>query len=115
MGESQSRYSIVERLTQKKLEIMSLKSRIKEDVKKKEQNVEIFKNDLTNWKKDIQEDIKRDERKKELEIEKAKHDFENAKQQMSEKEEVFNKQIIAIESALKSIEEISKTAPNIQS
>ena len=74
----------------------------------------MLKSDLMNWKNDIQEDIKRDERRKELEIEKVRQEFENSMQQMSEKEEVFNKQIIAIESALKSIEEISKTAPNIQ-
>ena len=40
MSESQSRYSIVERLTQKKLEIMGSKSSIKEDVKRKEQKIE---------------------------------------------------------------------------
>ena len=35
MAESQSRYSIVERLTTRKLEIMSSKSKLKEDVKDK--------------------------------------------------------------------------------
>jgi len=114
MSESQSRYSIVERLTQRKLEIMSSKSSIKEDVKRKEQKIEKLKGDLLNWKNDVQEDIKREERKMELEVEKAKQEFENSKHQMTEKEKVFDQQIIAIESALKSIEEISKTAPNIQ-
>ena len=63
MVESQSRYSIVERLTTRKLEIMSSKSKLKENVISKEQNVEKLKKDLENWKKDIQEDIKREQRK----------------------------------------------------
>jgi len=37
MGESQSRYSIVERLTQTKLDIMGAKSELKEEAKHKEQ------------------------------------------------------------------------------
>ena len=115
MGESQSRYSIVERLTQRKLEIMNSKANIKEDVKKKEQKIDKIKKDLENWKEDIQEDIKREERKRILEVEKTKQEFENAKEQMESKEKVLNEQIKAIEEALTSIEEISKTAPNIQS
>lgn len=39
MAESQSRYSIVERLTKKKLELMSSKSSLKQDVKSKEQKI----------------------------------------------------------------------------
>jgi len=115
MVESQSRYSIVERLTAKKLDIMGSKSKLKQNVKSKEQQVEKIKKDLENWKKDIQEDIKREERKKELEIEAAIQEYENSKEQLKDKENVFNEQIKAIESALISIEEISKTSPNIQS
>ena len=115
MAESQSRYSIVERLTEKKLGIMGGKSKLKQNVKSKEQQVEKIKKDLENWKKDIQEDIKREERKKELEIETATQEYENSKEQLKDKENVFNEQIKAIEIALSSIEEISKTSPIIQS
>ena len=90
MAESQSRYSIVERLTQRKLEIMNLKSEIKEEVKRKEQKIEKLSKELTNWKQDIQEDVKREERKKDLEILRAKQDFENLKDQVSDKEKVFD-------------------------
>ncbi len=115
MTESQSRYSIVERLTEKKLEIMNLKSKLKEEVKNKEQHVEQLKKDLKNWEKDIEEDIKRDKRNKEISIEKANQDHQNIKERMKDKEDVFDEQINAINEALKSIEEISKTSPNIQS
>ena len=114
MSESQSRYSIVERLTQKKLEIMNSKSKLKSEVKGKEQRIIKLQKDFENWKKDIQEDIKREQRKKELDIEGANQEFENAKEQMSKKEEAYNEQIRAVEDALKSIEEISKTSPTVQ-
>jgi len=48
MSESQSRYSIVERLIKRKLEIMSSKSNLKEDVKKKEQKIGKLKKELEN-------------------------------------------------------------------
>jgi len=115
MSESQSRYSIVERLTQKKLEIMNSKSKLKADTKGKEQRIDKLGKELENWKKDVQEDIKREQRKKELEVEKAVQEFDNTKEQMSEKENVYNEQIKAIEESLKSIEEISKTSPTVQS
>jgi len=115
MAESQSRYSIVERLTQRKLEIMNSKSNIKEEVKKREQKIGKLKKEFENWKKDIQEDIKREGRKKEIEIEKTKQEYENSKEQTENKEKVFDAQIKAIEQALESIEEISKTSPTIQS
>ncbi len=114
MSESQSRYSIVERLTTRKLEIMSNKSKLKENVKNKEQNIDGLKKDLENWKKDIQEDMKREQRRKELEIERAVQEYGNSREQTKDKETVYNEQILAIEQALKSIEEISKTSPTIQ-
>ena len=113
MSESQSRYSIVERLTTKKLEIMSNKAKLKNEVKCKEQLIDKLKNDLDNWKKDIQEDMKREERKMEIDIETANQEYSNSKEQLKDKEMVYDEQIMAIEQALKSIEEISKTSPTI--
>ncbi len=115
MSESQSRYSIVERLTTRKLEIMSSKSNLKEELKETEQQVGKLKKDLENWKKDVQEDIKREQRKKELAIEQAEQDYANTKEQLKDKEHVYDEQIHAIEKALESIQEISKTSPTIQS
>lgn len=113
MGENQSRYSIVERLTETKLRIMTNKAELKEEVKTKEQHIDKLKKDIENWKKDIQEDIKREQRKKEVEIERAIQESDNAKAQMKDKENVYDEQVHAINSALKSIEEISKTSPTV--
>ena len=114
MSESQSRYSIVERLTQRKLDIMSAKSDLKEEIKHKQQKIEELKKDLGNWDKDIEEDMKREKRKKQREIEKAVQAHQNLKERMAEKEQIYEEKIKAIEEALKSIEEISKTSPTIK-
>lgn len=115
MVESQSRYSIVERLTTKKLEIMASKLKLKEDLKHKEQQVVEIKQDLANWEKDIEEDIKRERREKQRQIEKVKNSYNNTKERLVEKEKIYDDQIKAIEKALKSIEDISKTSPTIKS
>lgn len=114
MGESQSRYSIVERLTQRKLDIMTAKSELNEQLKHKEQKIVELRKDLDNWNKDIEEDIRRQRRKEERKIEKAQQDFNNSRERMTEKEKTYDNKIKAIEEALKSIEEISKTSPTVQ-
>ena len=114
MGESQSRYSIVERLTQTKLDIMTAKSDLKEELKNKEQKITELKKDLETWNRDIEEHMKRERRNKERLVEKAQQEFGNTKERLVEKEQVYDQKIVAINGALTSIEEISKTSPTIQ-
>ncbi len=115
MSESQSRYSIVERLTQTKLDIMSAKSELKEELKGRAQKITELKKDLDNWNKDVEEDVRRERRNKEKNIEKAQQDYENLKERLAEKEKVYDEKARAINEALKAIEEISKTSPTVQS
>ena len=114
MSESQSRYSIVERLTETKLDIITKKSNLDEELKGKQQEVEKLKKDLLDWEKDIQKDNERTKRLKQREIEQAEISHENAKQRKNTREKAFDEQINAIELALQRIEEISKTSPTIQ-
>ena len=114
MSESQSRYSIVERLTERKLEIITEKSNLDEELKGKQQEVEKLKKDLLDWEKDIQKDNERTKRLKQREIEQAEIYHENAKQRKNTREKAFDEQINAIELALQRIEEISKTSPTTQ-
>ena len=53
MSESQSRYSIVERLTQKKLDIISEILELDEEVRIKELKLEQLKKEFGDWKGDI--------------------------------------------------------------
>ncbi|MBI2629864.1 hypothetical protein HYW76_02070 [Candidatus Pacearchaeota archaeon] len=114
MSESQSRYSIVERLTQKKLDIISQKLELEEDSRRKHQESEQLKKDLADWENDIQKDTERTRRLKQREIERAEIASENVKQRKTAKENALNEKIKAIELALERIEEISKTSPTIQ-
>jgi len=111
MTESQSRYSIVERLTKTKLDIMSAKAQIDDEVKSKEQKVEGLKKDLKDWKEDIKQELIKTERDKERQIERVEEEAGNAKQKKESKEKTFDAKISAIDEALRKIEEISKTAP----
>ena len=114
MSESQSRYSIVERLTQKKLDIISEKFELDENLKTKQQKVGQLKKDFSDWEKDNQQDIERTKRLKQREIEKAEIESANANQIKAAKEKSFDEKISAIDKALERIEEISKTSPTIQ-
>ena len=85
MSESQSRYSIVERLTKMKLDIISEKLELESNLKHKQQKVEQLKKEATDWEGDIQQDIERTRRLKKREIEKAIIDSENAKIERTQK------------------------------
>lgn len=114
MSESQSRYSIVERLTQMKLEIISEKLGLESDLKHKQQKFEQLKKELADWESDIQQDTERNKRLRKREIEKAIMESDNAKERKNAKEAALNEKIEAIDKALERIEEISKTSPTIQ-
>ncbi|MEK6855934.1 MAG: hypothetical protein AABX66_02125 [Nanoarchaeota archaeon] len=114
MSESQSRYSIVERLTQKKLDIISQRLELEEDLRKKQQEVEQLKKDLTDWENEVDNDIDRNRRLKQREIEKTEIMSENAKNRKNAKENALNEKVKAVELALKRIEEISKTSSTVQ-
>ncbi len=114
MSESQSRYSIVERLTETKLEIIYAKSQLDEEVKTKEQKVEQLKKDLLDWNNEVAQETERTKKQKQREIERAEIDYKNVKERKSAKEKAFDEKIGAVDEALKRIEEISKTSPTIQ-
>jgi hypothetical protein len=114
MSESQSRYSIVERLTETKLSIISQKLELDEDLRKKQQAVDQLKKDLADWERDIPKDVDRTRRLKQREIEHAQIISENAKQRKSAKENALNEKTKAVDIALQRIEEISKASPSVQ-
>ena len=113
MSESQSRYSIVERLTKSKLDIMEEGVNLKDQVKIQESNLVNLKAELTNWKEAIQEQIKAEERTRSVAIDRAEREIENLRLRVEEKEKIVKEKIDTIDKALASIEEISKTSPTI--
>lgn len=114
MAESQSRYSIVERLTDKKLDIMSALSDLDEEIKSKQQKVEELKKELIDWESDIKEDVERNRRIRTRNIEKADREHNNAVERKASKQKSYEMKIVSLNDALVRIEEISKTAPQTQ-
>ncbi len=114
MTESQSRYSIVERLTQKKLDIISENLELDDEVKRKEQRVEQLKKETEDWENEIQQETEKTRRLKQREIEKSEISRDNAVERKTAKGEALKEKIKAIERALERIEEISKTSPTNQ-
>lgn len=110
MADSQSRYSIVERLTQTKLDIIGAKSRLDEEIKGKEQAVDKLKQELSYWKNDVKVEVERNERAKSQAIEQATFELKNLKDQVETKAAVFDQKLAAIEAALKSVEDISRSS-----
>lgn len=111
MAESQSRYSIVERLTRTKLNIIEDRSRLDQEVKAKEQEIGSLKKGLTDWEKDVTEDVERTRRIKGRAVEEAEQEHKNAEERKTAKEASCDAQLVAVNQALKDIQEISKTAP----
>lgn len=111
MSESVSRYSIVERLTQTKLEIISAKSQLEADITSKEQSVDEAKQELKDWEASIKSENERQKREKQRMIEKFERDAENAVRRKKIKEETYDTKIKAIDTALQQIQKISETAP----
>ena len=114
MSESQSRYSIVERLTRKKLEIISSKTKLAEEVGDAKYKAEKRKSDLKNWEMNIKQDNERTKREKEIQIRDAEKDAEDIEKRKSSMENSLNEQIKTIDEALDKIQKISETAPTNQ-
>lgn len=110
MEGSQSRYSIVERLTNTKLNLIQAKAELEEEIKGKEQKLESSKKKLADWKIDIQEEIRVSERTKIHEIEELELNLNNTKERRAEKEKMFDLKLTAINEALEDLKKISENA-----
>ena len=114
MSESQSRYSIVERLTQRKIEIITEDLELDEDIQRKEQKIEQLKKEMSQWEKDIEHEIERTRLLKQREIEKLENAGDMAIKRKVAKQEALKDKIKAVDKALDRIEEISKTSTTTQ-
>ena len=112
MSESQSRYSIVERLTNKKLELLAEKSGLDTELQDLVQNIIEAKKELEAFKKDEAENRNRSIRSRERKIEQlvALETYKMARK--DEELKTIDAQIVELDKAMKSIEKISESAPS---
>ena len=112
MSDSQSRYSIIQCLTQTKLEIISAKSQLDADITQKKQSVDEAKEALKDWEATIKSENDRQKREAQRNIDKLGRDAKNAAERKKIKEDTYDKKIQAIDKALEQIQKISETAPS---
>ena len=110
MTESQSRYSIVERLTQSKLGILENKTQLDLEIRQSENEIVTDEKSLAQWKLDVQEDVKRKMREEERKIENKKSILQVSRQYRDEKMKMYGEKIREIDKALSAIQEISNSS-----
>ena len=110
MSESQSRYSIVERLTEMKLEIITAKSNLDSDAKIAKQKIEQLKEEIADLEASQKEEIAALKRKKEREISNAERESKNAEEKKQTKSRAYDEKLKALDEALEKIKAISDSA-----
>lgn len=111
MSESQSRYSIVERLTSLKIGFISSKNGIDAEIEDLKQAIREKEKDLEAYAADAKEDINRATRARQKEIDNCASQLRFREQRKTTAVKALDAQIAEIDKALKSIEEISRSAP----
>ena len=110
MSQSQSRYSIVERLTSTKLALISKRNAFVEEIEDAEQIITEMRKNLDYWKEDIKIEVEREERDREKKISIEESKLEFLKSQKEPRQKVVNEKLDEINKALKAIENISESA-----
>ena len=110
MSESQSRYSIVERLTKQELDIMTAKSDLVDDITKAGQEVSITEKSIEADKHAIDDEGKVRKADLDRQLERAKQKVDNLKARKIDKEKLYTAKIKAIDLALKNVADISKNS-----
>ena len=110
MSESQSRYSIVERMVKDKLKIMAVKSNLKEDITKAEQKVAALTKDIEYDKKVCQQEANKEIEELDKGLRDATQNLVNLKARQKDKENLCDAGIATIDEALQKLEDISKSS-----
>jgi predicted nucleic acid-binding Zn-ribbon protein len=112
--ESQSRYSIVERLAKMKLDIMDSRNNLDSEIIKLRQKLAMERRDLDHWEKTIKTEIERAKEEKARIIQITIDDIDNAEKKREQNIKHFNEKIKEIDAAMVAIQKISESAPSPQ-
>lgn len=110
MSESQSRYSIVERLTRSKLQVMEKKSKLSEEIIIAEQKATELEKDIEHDKKICQQEADKQKEEYDKALRDAKTKVINLKAAKETQEKLCDDGIKIIDDALNKLEEISKSS-----
>jgi hypothetical protein len=110
MSESQSRYSIVERLTERKLMLIREKAEIDKRLSEKKAEVEEAKQELKDLEVSFAKTLELEKINRNKSLRQVESQLKNAEEEKKQKTESIEEQITALNEALIKIEEVSKTA-----
>lgn len=110
MGESQSRYSIVERLSDKKLALMQERDSLEEDIANMKTQLAAATRRKEQWMKDVELENKRKERSFDNEIEELGQRVRALEKGVDMRRKSYDTRIAEINKALETIETVSKQA-----
>ncbi len=109
-GVSQSRYSIVERLTDSKLDLISDKTDIDSVIEQYIQKITIGRKDLENYKISAAQDIEREVKNRNIELTKLEAYLEYKQKKRDERLSSIDAKIVEIDKAMTALQEISKAS-----
>ena len=115
MSISQSRYSIIERLTESKLLVLEEDGRLNEAIRNQKSKITNLENELKNWEIEVVQENKIEKNRREAIIEKAIQDLINLEENAKIKKDKVKEKIETIDRALTSIEKINKSTPTVNS
>ena len=112
MSESQSRYSIVERLTQSKLDIIDELNNLDSEVENKKIGATRKLQEIIRVKRRYDDDIKREVSYLEKEAELLNQEADNLAKFKDKRKDALEDKMLEIDNALTALQEISKSASN---
>lgn len=104
-----SRYSIIDRLSSTKLDLITARANLSDELKSKKQKVENLKKGLEDWNSDVEESIKVQRRQRQREIELAELEVKNSEERLTDRKVMYEEKIKELDKALVSIEKISES------
>ncbi len=110
MSESQSRYSIVERLTKQKLDIMEAKTSLTDGIAKAKQSYETRNNDVEYDKKVIDQEAEKQKSELDKSLKDTEKMIKHLEDRKESKEKLYTEKIEAIDEALVQLKDISESA-----
>lgn len=110
MSDSQSRYSIIERLTNTKLELMNQENEIDNEITNAENKTKYLAKELTTLKDQLNKQVENEMKRKEKELEQSKDEVAILKAKKTSISQILNKKLTEIERAIKAVEDVSKSA-----
>lgn len=114
MGESQSRFSIINRMTSKTLQFMTEKANLDDECKKKEQKLEYAKKRLAQALEDFEFQKKEEHRRYQREIDDAQFELDNHKATIDFKKKLYDEKIEVLQGGLSKIQKITELSSTSQ-